>query len=318
MLALGDKTFMVDVCICSRSFSKSSVLVGEAITSFGAVKVNTEGLTLSGEQLIEFCYGYSALIVGLEKFDREILATLAAGGLRAIAKYGVGLDNIDLDACCDLGIELLVTRGVNNDSVAELSLFAALSLRRKLFRSVIKDVGDSWSQQIRLQVFGAVVGICGAGVVGSHVARRYLALGCHVLFHDIRERQDLCDEGMRKASKAEIFQSCDVISLHLPGGASTKWYVDEREILSMQKGAVLVNLGRGDAVNISKLIELKNTAGIEVFLDVLPEEPPAIADLGALIRSGILITPHLGGSSSEAVLQMGLAAIENLKKYYDA
>lgn len=300
----------------SRSFSQNQMLRDKLLEHFEVVEFNDTDSSLSSEQILAYCLGFDAIIPGLEQLPSEIVKTLHKNGLKVISKYGVGIDKIDLDTAKKYSIPVLVTKGVNNNAVAELSLFFALGLRRQLFSAIDHVRNGGWKQFVGNELSGSTVGIAGLGIIGSYVAKRYSEIGCKVIFHDIVDRTEIAKLiGCEAVSKEELFQSSDVISLHLPGGASTNNYCNE-ELLYMKNG-ILINCGRGNAVNLSTLkqaLEYGNLCG--AALDVLPQEPPTFdKNLQDLISRNVLITPHLGGSSAEAINSMGVAAINNLLRF---
>lgn len=306
-----------NVCVLSRSFSRNETLKKRLASNFSIVKYNDTGLTLSGEALTQFCSGYDAIIPGLEKIDNNVLIELQKEGLKIISKYGVGTDKIDLVAAADLGIPVVVSKGVNNVSVAELSIFFAIGLRRRLFHAISEVQNLKWEQHLGDELLGSTVGIFGAGVIGSFVAKKYREMGCEVLVHDIEDRSVLEREfGCIQVGKKELLEKSQIISMHLPGNADTVNIVSFEDMLQM-KGATLINCGRGDAIELVGLAKAIEASHIHsVALDVLPIEPPKPDYIfSRLLELGAIITPHLGGSSNQAILNMGHAAIDNLLKF---
>lgn len=302
------------VVVTSPSFSRHALLRNEMIKLFPGVILNDTNLRLSGESLATFLEEADAAIIGLEKIDESVLSR--CNRLKIIAKYGVGLDNIDLEFCRNSGIAIGWTGGVNRLSVAEMTLGFMLALCRNLFVTSNLLSKGTWEKNGGCQLSGKTVGIIGAGNIGREVIRLLQPFGCRILVNDIIDISLYCEQlGLVSASPKEIFSTADIVTLHTPLNDDTHHLVS-RETLSMMKpSAFLINTSRGGVVcqdDLSRALQTGSIAGAAI--DVYEEEPPS--DLEFLSLPNLICTPHIGGNSAEAVLNMGMSAIGHLKEFF--
>lgn len=303
------------VAVASRSFSKHTVLREELLSRFAHVTFNDSGASLSGAELVDFLRGHDRAIIALERIDDALLAAIPE--LKIIAKYGVGLDNLELAALLRRGVRLGWTAGVNSHSVAELTIALTLMSLRHIRVATDEVRSGRWQQIVGGDLRGRNVGIVGLGHVGKKSALLFRAFGCEVRAHDILDLQNYCEaNGLRQCGLAELLTVSDVVSIHLPLDASTRGKFDLRLLERMKPGAILINTARGGIVDESAVATLLRSGRISaVAFDVFAAEPPGDHEL--LTLPGFLATPHIGGSSREAILAMGRAAIEGLHAAID-
>lgn len=304
------------VAVASRSFSRHQQLRAELINRYSRVTFNDAGESLAGESLVEFLRGHERAIIALETVDDWLLAQLPE--LRVIAKYGVGLDNLDLAALSRHGVRLGWRAGVNSRSVAELVIAMALISLRHLRKANEEVREGQWRQHIGTELRGRVVGIVGLGNVGKEVARLFQAFDCEILSHDILEMKQYCSaHGIVECGLEELLARADIVTLHIPLDASTKRMFNAKKLGLLKQGVVLINAARGgivDEATVQAMLESGRIAA--AAFDVFATEPPQCREL--LQLPNFFATPHLGGSSLEAVLAMGRAAIEGLDSASDA
>ena len=306
---------MNSLAVASRSFSKHPTLRREVLKRYPDAKFNDEGLSLSGDSLVEFLYGHEKAVTALEKIDGSILKQLP--GLKVIGKYGVGLDMIDLYAMKKHGVKLGWTGGVNKRSVSELVIsFSVALLHRTVFANAEVRKGD-WYQVKGRQLSDCTVGIIGCGHVGKDLVKLLQPFNCKILAHDILDFKDFYEEyEVVPVGLEELIRQSDVVTLHLPLDASTKNILDSNKLDLLKSDAILINLARGGLIDESALKALlvnKKIAG--AALDVFEVEPPVDPSFSTM--DNVLITPHIGGSTEEAILAMGMAAIEGLENSKD-
>ena len=298
------------VAVASRSFSRHPILRAELLERYDNVLFNDEGLSLSGESLIEFLRGRAKAITALERLDDAFFSALP--DLRVIGKYGVGLDMIDLEAMQSHGVLLGWRPGVNRRSVAEMVISAAISLLHLMPSSNTEVRAGQWRQMVGRQLSGRTVGIIGCGHIGKDVALLLEPFGCRVLAHDICDYAEFyASHGVEPVTLDELLEACDVVTLHLPLNESTRNILDATRISAMRPGAILINMARGGLLDetAAKRALMDGTLGGAAF-DVFEKEPPRDAELIAL--PNVIATSHIGGSSEEAILAMGRAAIDGL------
>jgi phosphoglycerate dehydrogenase-like enzyme len=299
------------VAVCSRSFSKNKVLRAELLARYSQVTFNDTGRQLERDSLIEFLSGHEKAITALEKMDNYVLSSLPE--LKVIGKYGVGLDMIDLDAMHQYGKLLGWTSGVNRRSAAELTLAFAILMLRHIITANREVLTGTWRQHKGGLLSGRTVGIIGCGNIGKDLVKLLQPFGCSILVNDIRNYGDFYAEYDIKAIKLEeLLAKADIVTLHLPLDKSTIGILNAERLALMKPSAILINAARGGLVNekaLKELLETKQLAG--AAFDVFADEPPQDREL--LNLPNFLATPHIGGSAEEAILAMGMAAIDGLE-----
>ena len=303
------------VVVASRSFSKHSILRRELLERYPNATFNDLGRPLAGQDLIDFLSGHEKAITGLEKLDGTVFSALPE--LTVISKYGVGLDMIDLDAMKAAGVRLGWTPGVNRRSVAELVIAAAIALLHRVTIANHEIREGRWRQIVGQQLTGRTVGIIGCGHIGKEVAVLAKAFGCSVITNDILDYREFYEEHqLRPVSIDELLVVSDVVTLHAPLDSSTENILSAPRLRTMKQGAVLINMARGglvDEAEVKTMLQDGHLAG--AAFDVFCSEPPDDQELLAL--PNVWATPHIGGSTEEAILAMGRAAIDGLDSAQD-
>jgi phosphoglycerate dehydrogenase-like enzyme len=305
----------MEVKVSNIAFSKNSYLVEELLKEFPDAKVNKEGNRFQGQELVKYFDGAEGAIVGLESITGPFLDQLP--NLKIIAKFGVGLDNIDKEACEVRNVRLGWTGGVNKVSVAEMSLGFMLALRRNLYSTSNDLKGLVWNKSGGFQLSGCTIGIIGMGNIGKELVRLLEPFQCCILFSDIVRMDGFAEEnGLTQVSKEELFSSSDIVSLHVPFTKDTSNLINLEVLKKMKNTSFLINTARGGIVNEQDLkYALQNSIIGGAALDVYEIEPPSDKEL--LNLPNLICTPHTGGNSYEAVVAMGLSAIKHLVHYRD-
>jgi D-3-phosphoglycerate dehydrogenase len=298
------------VAVASRSFSRHPVLRAEMLALYPDVTFNDSGASLSGAALVDFLAGHDAAITALETIDEALLAQLP--DLKILSKYGVGTDMVDLEALKRRGIRFGWTGGVNKRSVSELVISMAIALLRLLPQAGHEIRSGGWRQLQGHQLTGRTVGIVGCGHVGKDLVQLLKPFGCRALAHDILDFPNFYREnGVEPVSLDQLLAESEIVTLHLPKDASTHNIISRQRLSQMRPGAILINTARGGLVDEEALSDALTSGKLGgAGLDVLVQEPPV--DRALLALPNILVTPHIGGSSEEAVLAMGRAAIAGL------
>lgn len=304
----------IDLVVTSPSFSKNPVLQRLAENKFPGARLNVSGRGLSGACLAEFVGNARALIVGLEKIDVGLLNS--CHNLKAIAKFGVGLDNVDLEECRKRGVEVCWSGGVNRISVAEMVLGFMLMLCRNLYVSANQVKNGVWIKSGGCQLTGKKVGIIGFGSIGREVARLLGPFNCEILANDIMDIEQISQEmGVKVAEKDEIYAVSDFVTIHTPLTPLTRNLIDSKALQKMKSSAFVINTSRGGIINQEDLkFSLKNKTIGGAALDVFESEPELDKELFEF--PNLIGTPHIGGNAQEAVEAMGRIAIENLVDFF--
>jgi (S)-sulfolactate dehydrogenase len=247
----------------------------------------------------------------------------AAGELKAVGRLGVGLDNIDLKACKSRGIEVLPASGANDLAVAEYVITAIFMMFRKAYQSFEQMADGSWprTELMGNETSGKVLGLIGFGSIARQTAEMALALGLKVIASDPYLKSDDTAWGkVQPVSLDEMYESADVISLHVPLTSETGHLIDEKAISSMKKGAMLINASRGGVVDDSALIAaLKSGQLGGATLDVYENEPLS-ASFGEQMKGlkNLILTPHIGGVTIESNVRVSAVTADNVRKVLEA
>jgi len=299
-----------NVAVCSRSFSRHPILRAEILSRFANVTFNETGLQLEGSELIDFLKGHNKAITAMETVDEALLSALPE--LQVIGKYGVGLDMIDFDAMRRHGKHLGWVSGVNRRSAAELTLAFAIVMLRHVVAGNREILAGGWRQLMGGQLSGRTVGIIGCGNIGKDLVHLLEPFQCPILVNDIRQYPEFYSKfNLQQVSKEELLTRSDVVTLHVPLDDSTRNMLTTERLSLMKPTAILINAARGGLVDEMALKEmLKDKRLAAAAFDVFIQEPPQDREL--LELDNFLATPHIGGSAEEAIIAMGLAAIDGL------
>ncbi len=303
------------VVVTPPAFYKSESLKSKLSSLFPNTVYNQNADYLSGEELIGFLKDADAAIIGRDLVTQDTLNALPQ--LKMISKYGVGFDNLDLNSIKQRGIELAFTTGINKRSVAELTLSFMVGLCHNIFISAERMKRGEWIRDGGQDLSGKTIGIIGCGNVGKEVIKLLKPFGCKILINDIEDRSEFCREQSAIESTFELLiKESDIVSLHVPLTNLTRDMINKNVLKDMKANAFLVNTSRGPVVNSSHLHRaLVSKQILGAALDVFCSEPPD--DIEFLQLPQLMVTPHIGGNSREAVEAMGQAAIDNLLKYFN-
>jgi phosphoglycerate dehydrogenase-like enzyme len=303
------------IVVTSPSFSKNEILKQEVLAFFPDTVLNENGERFEGERLVRYIEGAEGAIIGLEKIDKYIIDR--CNKLKIISKFGVGLDNIDIESCAKNNINIGWTPGVNKLSVAEMTLSFMIIMIRNIFSTSIKLKGGVWDKNGGFNLSGKTVGIIGMGNVGKEVVRLLKPFNCNILVNDIIDQSDYYKQnGLAEASKEEIFKDADLITLHVPLTDETQNMINIDVMKKMKHNSFLINTSRGPVVKSNDLKSaLLNKIIAGAAIDVYDEEPPKDNELINL--PNLICTPHIGGNSHESVIAMGKSAISHLKEFFN-
>jgi phosphoglycerate dehydrogenase-like enzyme len=306
---------LMKIVVTPPAFCKSEYLKSKLSSLFPNTVYNEKNDYLSESELIVFLKDADAAIIGRDPFTKSTLEALPQ--LKMISKYGVGLDNLDIPSIKEKGVGLTVTAGTNKRSVAELTLSFMLGLCHRIFIGAERIKRGEWIREGGRDLSGKKIGIIGCGNVGKEVVRILKPFGCVILVCDIEDRSEFCsDQGVTESSFESLIEKSDIVTLHVPLTSLTRDMIDEVILRKMHANAYLINTSRGPVVKTSALHEALVSKEISgAALDVFCSEPPD--DIEFLQLSNLMVTPHIGGNSVEAVEAMGQAAIDNLVEFFE-
>ncbi len=254
------------------------------------------------------------LIRNRTRIDEELIA--ASRSMRVVGRLGVGLDNIDMDACARAGLKVIPAVGANAVSVAEYVLGAMLVLTRGVFGMTQSMVAGDWPRQGHAfghEVMGKVLGLVGFGAIAREVAARAASFGIRIVAHDpFIHESDPVWQTATPLSFEELLRVADVVSLHAPLDAGTRNLIDARALARMKPSAVLINTSRGGMVDEGAVADaLRSGALAGAALDVFASEPlgPEPASTFADVPN-LLLTPHVAGNTHESVDRVAKMIVE--------
>ncbi|WP_407519457.1 hydroxyacid dehydrogenase [Methylobacterium oryzisoli] len=266
------------------------------------------GLVDRPEALRAALAGADALIV---RNRTQVRGDLIAGapGLKAVGRLGVGLDNIDLDACRARGIAVYPATGANDQAVAEYVIATAMLLLRGAYGATWAVADGAWPRNALMgrEIAGKRLGLVGFGAIARETARRAAALGMSLAAHDPYLAPDdaawrLADGPVEPQPLDALLAESDVVSLHVPLTPETRGLIGADRIARMRPGAILINAARGGIVDEAALAEALRAGRLGgAALDVFDREP-LDADAGAVFRDApnLILTPHIAGVTTES------------------
>lgn len=237
-----------------------------------------------------------------------------APNLKLVIRGGVGLDNIDVETCRQRGIEVKNTPRASSVAVAELTLALILAIPNRLVEGHMSMKEGKWLKKElkRTEVFQKTLGLLGAGLIGTEVARRAQAFGMRVIAHD----QYIANHALAELVELdELFTQADYICIHLPLTNETRGMINRHSIAQMKDGVIIINTARGKVIDEADLAEALKSKKVRAYgTDVYYSDPPDPAS-PLLSAPNVIMTPHIGGSSQENLLRIGDNVIELLKKW---
>ncbi|KJL31527.1 phosphoglycerate dehydrogenase [Microbacterium oxydans] len=263
------------------------------------------------EELRSLLHGADAWIAGTGPVTDEHLA--AAPRLRVIARYGVGTESVDLDAARRRGIPVTNTPGANAGAVADHAIGLMLAALRFVPDGDRRVRSGDWGVRRGRELGAATVGIVGFGRIGQGVAKRLSGFGSRVLATDPFLPADVVRaHGAEPVEIDDLFRRADLISLHAPGG---QLLVDAARLASMRRGSVVVNTARGDLIDEAAVAEALRDGGLAGFAaDTLHGDTAATHSplLAAELADRVIVTPHLGAQTTQAVDTMGSLSLDDV------
>lgn len=280
-------------------------------------EVSSLGLEATREQVLAGVAGAAGLVADLTvDVDSELLDA-AGPQLRVVANFGVGYDNIDLEACSRRGVVVTNTPDVLTDATAELALALAMAAARDLPGAERDLRAGSWrgwdpARWRGYELSGVTVGVVGAGRIGGRFMELVSGFGGERLYTARSPKPDLETRlGARRVELEELLRHSDLVSLHLPGGPETRHLIGEAALGLMKPTAVLVNTGRGTLVDSKALAAALaegrlGAAGLDVF-----EGEPAL-DPALLEAPRVALAPHIGSATYRARDRMARMVADNV------
>lgn len=267
---------------------------------------------LSEDEMRAMIGRFDGIIVGDDPLTAPVLAQ--ATRLRVISKWGVGIDNIDLDEARARGIRVTNTPGAFGDEVADVAIGYLILLARGLHVIDRRVRQGEWAKLEGVSLGGRTLGVIGLGSIGQAVARRALAMGMQVVGHDPSEAQGAAARalGVEVSDLDGLFPRADVVSLNCPLTAENRHMLDGARLAALPRGAWIINTARGPLVDEPALIAALQSGQVgAAALDVFESEPLA-ADSPLREMPNVILGAHNASNTAEAGRRVSERAITNL------
>ena len=252
------------------------------------------------------------LVVGLVAVTAASLTGITR--LKGVLKNGVGVDNIDIKACTAHGLPVMNTPGANADAVAEHALALMFALARNIPAGHNSVMAGGWDRKVGTQLGGKVLGIVGLGNIGRKLALKAVGLGMSVIATDPYADMAFAKQlGIEITELDDVLARADYVSLHVFGGAQNASLINTARIAKMKPGACLLNLARGEVVDLDAVAEALESGQLGgVGLDAYPSEPPDTAH-PVFRHPRAVFTPHSGADTRESVDNMGFMVLDDIE-----
>lgn len=259
----------------------------------------TPGIQPDEAELLRVLPGCIGYLAGVERISAQVIET--AGDLKVIARNGVGIDNIDLEAAQRAGVAIIRAEGANARGVAELAIALMLALTRAISFSDMHLKRVEWQRRRGIELSGRTLGVIGCGSIGRKVASLALGLGMCVLAYDPCPDESLTPGGEFKyVDLVELLDRSDVVSLHCPPRPDGRPLITREAIANMKRGVYLINTARAGLLDEQAVLEsLEDGRVAGLGLDVFTTEPPGRNPL--IEHERVVATPHIGGFTEESI-----------------
>jgi D-3-phosphoglycerate dehydrogenase len=306
------------ILLSTTSFQDTPGRHHDVLNSAGFEIVRERG-PLDEQRMLELVTtggGFDGLLNGDDRITARVIDA-ALPRLRVIAKYGIGLDSIDVKYATSKKLPVLFTPGVNETTVAEHTIGLMIAVAKNFWFHMRAVKAGQWKRQTGSELFGKTLGVIGFGRIGKEVVKRASAFGMTCVGHgnywdDAFAKQHNVE---RLATREDVLRRADVVSLHTNLTPETRGFINKDTIALMKDGAILVNTGRGGLVVDQDVVDACKGGKLRGYgADVLDPEPMKVPHVFQDVDN-ILVTPHVGSRTNESVERQGLRAAHNLVNF---
>jgi D-3-phosphoglycerate dehydrogenase len=257
-------------------------------------------------------------------FDKEIIDK--ATNLKFIARVGAGMESIDTDYCATKGIECLNSPEGNRDAVGEHAIALLLNIMNNIIKSdrEVKNGIRKREENRGIELGNKTVAIIGYGNMGSSFAKKLSGFGCNVISYD-KYKSGYSDGFTKESDYEEIFESADIVSLHVPLTEETKYMVDSNFINSFKKNIILLNTARGPVVKTADLVSTLKSGKVKAAgLDVIEYEESSFESSAEMTEKeefkylascdNVILTPHIAGWTQESKIKLAEVLVDKILK----
>lgn len=299
------------VLVTSRSFGKTGNEAFDILSKAG-IEYTLMGTDYTDEKFKEVIADYDALIIGAHPFQPEDIRRCKK--LKIVCKHGAGLDNIHMDVMKEQGITVTNVPAMNANAVADLTMGHILNLCRGISATNTQVHQGIWKVMIGRDAYHKTLGLVGFGAIAKQVAKRARGFSMKVLAYDpfLKEVDEEFRDIVTLVDFDTLVANSDFISIHVPLTDATRDMFDEATLRKMKPEAYLINMGRGGIVNERALYQvMKDGHLLGAALDVVEHEPLDPKD-PLLTLDNVVVTPHIGMYSKEAVGSVSIVCAENV------
>lgn len=274
--------------------------------------------TMPEDELCKVIAEYDAIMIRSQtKITKKIIE--AGKNLKIIGRAGVGVDNVDIEAATNNGIIVVNSPDGNTTAAAEHTIAMMLAMSRNIPQAAKTTKEGLWerSKYTGCEVFGKTLGIIGFGKIGQHVAKVAIALGMKVIVSDPYTSKEAVEKiGAEYIESLDNFwQKCDYITIHTPKTRETMYLINKNTLNRMKKGVRIINCARGGIIDEEALKEAIESGQVKsAAIDVFENEPNIAQSPLVACQGNVLLTPHLGASTSEAQLNVAIDVAEQIKE----
>lgn len=254
----------------------------------------------------------AAALIGMDDF-RDERKYRALPNLKAVVKFGVGVDNIDAGLAEKYGVKVLNAPGQNANAVAELTVGFMIMLMRRITELHREVEQGLWPRFMGNELRGKTVGLLGFGAIARLTAEKLRCFGVKVTAYDLYPDEEKAKAlGVKMTTREEVIRNSDIVSIHIPATPETYHLFDRERISEMKDGAVLINPARGALVDLDALAEALQSGKLAgAALDAFEEEPLP-RDAQILQCKNVVLTPHTGGETREAYYHLSMTTAEDI------
>ncbi|HEY5500362.1 MAG TPA: phosphoglycerate dehydrogenase [Candidatus Humimicrobiaceae bacterium] len=293
-----------NILVTPTSFAKyNRNLAADFEKIVGNVQYNNTGKPLKEDDLIPIIGKFDAMIAGLDEITSNVINN--AKNLKIIARYGAGVDRVDLTAAKKSGIYVTNTPGANSVSVAELAIGLTFAAMRNIIAGNIQTKSGGWPRLSGMSLCNKIFGIIGLGSIGKEVAVRLSSFKVKILAFDIYFDKDFASRHSVEYTDLDtLLRLSDIVSLHIPVFPDTRLMINNANLQKMKKGSILINTSRGELVDEEALYDSLVSGQLKAAaLDAFMQEPPLPGNK-LLSLDQVIATPHIGAATDNASDEM--------------
>lgn len=298
------------VAVSAVTFGRCSDIPTQRLEEEGCeVVLNPYGRPLTTLEIIEFAGDADALVLGNDTLNATAIRGLKK--MKIVARYGVGLDSIDMFELRKEGIALTYAPSSNHEETADFTFGLIIDLARSMTGMINTTKSGGWNKTPGIGLYGKTIGIIGVGAVGTAVARRAMGFSMDIIGCDIQPKSDATLYGLIYSPLNDLLRRSDFVTLHVPLTDSTRNLIGARELRMMKKTAFLINTARSACIRHDALDRALRDGGIAGYAtDVYDEEPPRQQPYFGY--PNVLLTPHTAGHTRESNIRLGNAVADNV------